>query len=328
MRIVLLFFAICFLAIQSQAQDPHLSQFYASPVSLNPAFSGAGICGARFNMNYRNQWPGISNSYQTYMVSYDQALPAYKSGIGVLVSNDVAGDGLLTTRSIALAYSYRVQLNKHLNLQLGMQGTYIQRSIDFSKLKFRDQIDKYAGFIYQTSEVLPQNSISFPSLTSGVLLYNESFYAGLSVHHMNQPYQSFYGNTGPGTVLPTRYTMHGGIKFSRKIRGRFDPSTWQFSPNILLMVQAEFTEMNLGFYARKNGLTSGIWFRQTGANADAVIFLLGYELNSFKFGYSYDASVSSIRPAATGSHEISLGFTLCRSKGPKPKTSSNICPSF
>ena len=53
------------------AQDPEFTQFYANPLYLNPAFAGTARC-PRVNLNYRNQWPGISGTYVTYSASYDQ----------------------------------------------------------------------------------------------------------------------------------------------------------------------------------------------------------------------------------------------------------------
>ncbi|MEP7168941.1 MAG: type IX secretion system membrane protein PorP/SprF, partial [Bacteroidota bacterium] len=47
------------------AQDPAFTQFYASPIYLNPAFAGSSRC-PRLSLNYRNQWPGFDKTYITY----------------------------------------------------------------------------------------------------------------------------------------------------------------------------------------------------------------------------------------------------------------------
>ncbi|TNE81722.1 MAG: type IX secretion system membrane protein PorP/SprF [Bacteroidetes bacterium] len=310
----------------SSAQDPHFSQFYASPTMLNPALTGAGLCGGRVALNYRNQWPSIPNNYKTFAAAYDQYAPRVNSGFGIQMAQDIAGDGLLTTRQVGVSYAYRVPLGKKWNMQFAMQGTWIQRSLDFSRLYFADQIVAQKGFILTTSELLPNESINFPSLSSGAVVFSEKFFAGFSAHHMNQPYQSFYGNSGPGTTLPTRFTLHGGLKLGGSKRNVQE--SWTFSPNILLMLQGAFTEMNLGFYASKNGFTGGLWFRQSGATSDALILLAGYTWTNFRMGYSYDATVSSARLVARSSHEISLAYTFCSSpkQGRKPK--GDICPSF
>lgn len=308
------------------AQDPHFSQFYASPILLNPALTGAGLCGGRVALNYRNQWPSIGNNYRTFAAAYDHYLPEVSSGIGVQVMQDIAGDGLLTTRQVGLSYAYRVPLGKHWNMQFAMQGTWFQRSIDFSRLYFADQIVAQKGFVLPTSEQLPTDQINFPSLSSGAIVFSERFYAGFSAHHMNQPFQSFYGNSGPGTTLPTRFTLHGGLKLGGG--KRHIEEAWTFSPNILLMLQGAFTEMNLGFYASKNGFTGGMWFRQSGATSDAFILLAGYQWSTFRLGYSFDATLSSARPVARSSHEISAAYSFCSSSNQPRKPKGDICPRF
>ena len=49
----------------THAQDPVFSQFYATPMQLNPAFAGTTYA-PRITLNYRNQWPSWPNAYTTY----------------------------------------------------------------------------------------------------------------------------------------------------------------------------------------------------------------------------------------------------------------------
>jgi hypothetical protein len=34
--------------------------------------------------------------------------------------------------------------------------------------------------------------------------------------------------------------------------------------------------------------------------------LIGYEVNNYRFGYSYDLTISSLTPRSAGAHEISM----------------------
>ena len=74
------FLVICFAVLGSfalNAQDIHFSQFYMSPLNLNPALTGVMNCNVRLVANYRNQWASVlkSNAFKTYSVSYDQRIP-------------------------------------------------------------------------------------------------------------------------------------------------------------------------------------------------------------------------------------------------------------
>ena len=99
---------------------------------------------------------------------------------------------------------------------------------------------------------------------------------------------------------------------------------------MLFMKQRNFTQMNLGFYANKGPLVTGLWFRQTFGqqkNPDAIIMLVGFRKDRFKFGYSYDVTISELSGITGGGHEISMQFqSFCRKKAPKFKVVE--CPSF
>jgi hypothetical protein len=55
---------------QLKAQDVSYSQVYASPLYLSPSFTGL-TNGSRVSLTYRDQWPGIPNTYRTYSLAAD-----------------------------------------------------------------------------------------------------------------------------------------------------------------------------------------------------------------------------------------------------------------
>ena len=55
----------------TNAQDPNFSQFFASPLTLNPAMTGLFDGTFRVAGNYRNQWPTINNAFLTKTASVD-----------------------------------------------------------------------------------------------------------------------------------------------------------------------------------------------------------------------------------------------------------------
>ena len=60
-----------FLLGKASAQDPHFSQFFSSPLTLNPAFTGKFFGDYRVMGNYRNQWPTINNAFTTATIAAD-----------------------------------------------------------------------------------------------------------------------------------------------------------------------------------------------------------------------------------------------------------------
>lgn len=310
-----------------KAQDPEFTQFYAAPLYTNPAFAGTANCGGRVVLNYRNQWPSLPGTFRTFAGSYDQHFDGIGGGIGLLATRDVAGDGLLTTTQFSGIYSYQIAVNRKFTMRAAIQATFQQRTIDFSRLRFADQIVARRGFVNPTNENLPTTSVSYPNFAAGILGYSKYFFAGLAVHNLNEPNQSFFGNSDPGTTVPRRFTLHSGlvIPLEKVKRGKEPDMT--ISPNILWMIQEKFMQVNLGFYINQGPLVAGLWFRQTAPNSDAMMVLLGFRHNQFKFGYSYDLTVSSARAAAPGSHEISAAIEWCSKKRPT-KFRKLTCPDF
>lgn len=324
----LMFFGLLILiGTEAKAQDPELTQFYASPLYTNPAFAGTANCGGRIVLNYRNQWPSLPGTFRTFVGSYDQNFDAIGGGVGLLAMRDVAGDGLLTTTAFSGIYSYQINVSRKFTVRTAIQATFQQRTIDFSRLRFADQIEARRGFVNKTNENLPTTTVNYPNFAAGVLGYSKNFFIGLAVHNLNEPNQSFFGNSDPGTTVPRRFTLHSGlvIPLEKTKRGR-EPDL-AISPNILMMFQEKFVQVNFGFYVNKGPLVAGLWFRQTAPNSDAMMVLLGFRHNQFKFGYSYDVTVSSARAAAPGSHEISAAIEWCAAKRSR-KYRKLSCPDF
>ena len=117
---------ICFSA-SLRAQDIAFSQFYANPLYLNPAFAGTAKC-PRFVIHYRNEWPALVHTFESYSVSYDQHVAPISGGLGLLITKDDAGDGSLKTLNASGMYSYQLNINRRFSLKAGLQATYFRKS--------------------------------------------------------------------------------------------------------------------------------------------------------------------------------------------------------
>lgn len=299
------------------AQDPAFSQFYANPLYLNPALAGSAIC-PRAVLNYRNQWPGIPATYITYAASYDQYVPALSGGVGIQAYHDRAGTGIINTNHVSGMYAYQVAIDRNISIKAGFQATYYQRSIAWDQLTFGDQIHSRYGFIYQTQETPINNNVNKLDFATGFLAFTDKFFAGLSVHHLTQPDESFFKNTE--SRLPRKWTGHAGALIPLD---KQRPKDGNISPNIIYQRQGEFNHLNLGLYVNKGPITGGVWYRW----GDALIFLAGIYTETFRFGYSYDVTVSRLGTQTLGSHEISVTMMFPCPKR-QPKLRDLQCPKF
>ena len=323
-RFVTLLLLCCTFA-GSQAQDPDFTQFYANKLYLNPAFAGTNG-GPRFSLNYRNQWPSVQGNFVTYSASYDQHFDAIGGGVGLQVWHDQAGEGNLQTTTPSLSYSYHLNVNEDFTVKAALQASYYQKTLG-QDFKFGDQINPQRGFVLETAEPIAQNGdqqVNFADFSAGFMGFTDQFYGGFAVHHISEPNVSFYDN--PDSELPRKYTGHVGMMLP--LDNTRDPERY-ISPNILFQSQGPFTQFNFGAYYKQRAFVIGGYFRQTGANSDAFMGLVGLHQDKFKIGYSYDVTVSDARTAARGSHEVSLIIELESSDRRQVKKWRSLnCPDF
>lgn len=318
----------------SIAQDPEFTQFYANQLYLNPAFAGTARC-PRLTLNYRNQWPNLSGSYVTTTASYDQHVNAIQGGLGLIIMSDNAGQGILKTTSVSGMYSYQQTITRKFSIRAGLEATYMQKSLDWSKLTFGDQIDARHGFIYETKDIPRGGQANFVDFSAGVLGFSKQYFFGFAVHHLTEPNESLVLGK---SALPMKWTGHIGAVIPIERGKRFSDAS--ISPNILYRRQGEYQQLNTGLYFKKGPLVAGVWYRGLFFNfnnndeidgnpyKDALILTIGVQSEVIKFGYSYDITISQLTPGGTGgSHEVSMTIQFdCKRKKTRLRTIS--CPSF
>lgn len=303
---------------QLRAQDPVFSQFYAAPLQLNPALTGLEDAPV-FHLNYRNQWPSISQAYVSYAASYSQFFSKQNSGFGASVLADVAGNGIYASTQIGLHYTYSLYLSENSRLRMGLEGQFINKRLNWEELVFLDQIDPATGSVdgagnpNPTQEARGANNLSYMDFGAGVLYQMPYFYGGFSIKHINAPSESYLSLNEVAATLPIRYTLHFGgqipLSSGKKIR-----KAAYISPSILYSQQRDFKQLNLGAQSQYDIFLGGIWFRHTFSNADAVIFMLGVQQGPIKLAYSYDWTLSGLANASGGAHEVSLILNLASDK--------------
>ena len=297
----------------AKAQDPIYSQYYAAPLQLNPAFAG-NTYAPHISLNYRNQWPSLSQAYVSYSVAYSQFFKEYNSGLGLMLLADDAGQGLYKTTKASAVYAYRVAVNDDLFLKLGVEGSLVRISLGWDKFIFPDQVDPElgtnsgGGTPFPTEEIRPENiANTYFDASAGILLYSSRFYAGITTKHLNTPNESFLEiNENLDGGLPLRLGMHAGYEFKFREGNKKRPASF-ISPNVMFVKQGDFGQLNVGAYGNLGRIFGGVWYRQGFANPDAAIVLLGVQAGGYKIGYSYDITVSRLTLGRSGgSHEISL----------------------
>ncbi len=303
-------FILIFKFLLASGQDVGFSQFYSNPLYLNPAFTGT-LDVPRINFQYRDQWQSLPNAYVTQSASFDFPAKALAGGIGFNFIRDAQANNLMNSYQMDLIYSSFIKLSRTLFFSGALQAGYHQNYLDWNSLVFADNVDIYDGRHTTTAETpVSWERYRYFDFASGVLVFNEDLFAGLAVHHLAQPSQTWYSGTDKSVVLSRKYTLHFGTRLPIHIYGHWR-KTFDLSPQLILIQQGSYRQFNYGLLADYKGFTSGLWFRQDlGFKYDALIFLVGYMKKRWHFTYSYDFTVSGLGARSGGTSEISLGFLL------------------
>ena len=316
----------------ASSQDIHFSQFYFSPLYLNPAQTGLINGNYRVAANYRNQWSSFS-PFKTFSGSFDMPLmrsPLRNNFVGVggyLFNDDQAG--IITSNAVLLSGSYVQNLGYQGSslISVGVQGGVVQKRFNMDGLTWGKQISTEPGNEglledLPSGESFSNTEMTYPDFGVGALYFNRpnqdfDIFGGFSLYHLLKPKESFSENNFKN--LSRRMVLHAGS--SMRYRDAID-----VLPSVLYMKQGSQSQLNVGAALRFNsiiensGLQAGLWYR----TGDALIFMTGAQFQSFTVGFSYDFNVSPL--PAFGSFEVTLIY-LSQFSHPALKTSMP-CPRF
>ncbi len=317
------------------AQDIHFSQFYLSPLNLNPAMTGVMNCSQRLTFNHRNQWAPIlrSNSYRTYSFSYDQRIPVGRNdyfGVGGTLWRDVAGQVSFAQTKMNLSGSYSKQMSgsrsKSSYLVVGANIGVQQTGLEYANARWGTQHDGNGSWKDTPSGEegsFDKDNIIFADMAAGLLWFTNfsdqsNFYIGAAYDHLNRANVSF--SSTKKDPLYSRFTVHAGGEFELSDR-------LGLVPNVIWMTQGKAMQINPGLSLKfilskyrneHQSLQFGAWTRiarklNEGMHMDAIILTSRFEYNQYTLGFSYDATSSSLRKAAptTGSYEFALMYNIC-----------------
>jgi len=357
---IFLVFCGCFLAAceNLMAQDPSFSQFFSSPLNVNPALTGAINGKWRIISNYRNQWSGPTNPYTTGTISVDDKIlqntvtnyvdEITRMGIGGMMMYDQGMGGALKSNFASFNISGNVRLAsspgyepdgnriRHLSkikmdeggaehrIGIGIGVSYGKKWLDPTKLTFGEQFNGN-GFDKNlpTGEMALSNMKSFLSLNAGLLYScitgNSNFDLGVAAFHLNQPRQTFLEDDKE--VLPRRYVIHSN--FETILTDQVVLNT-----NAIYQYQSGASYFSVGGALGYSPNTSdernliinaGAWYW----SRNAVVPYIGFGYDNFQFGLTYDITISDLKKTP----ERVQTFELCmiwRGTGSK---SDGVIPS-
>ncbi len=315
----LTFFSCAVVQQKVVAQDVHFSQFYMSPLTINPAQTGNMDGQWRFTGNHRNQWRSIGKPFNTTAASYDRNFYLYNEQLsgGLLYLYDETGAANLKTHKVALSGAYHKKFEIH-KFHFGFQPTFVQRSYNLTGTSFPSQFDRNTG---QFNANLPNadpfisDQVSYFDFNAGFLytLELDKFRPeiGAALFHINKPDESFFG-TEYQVPVRTTLTARAEIDINDNIT---------LVPNLLHMSHGKASEILYGgnflLHLKENqmeatGVYAGVLLRDGfNRNTDAAVVLVGMRFANLEVGFNYDLNVSELKTSTDfrGAYEISIIYT-------------------
>ncbi|MCH8331163.1 MAG: PorP/SprF family type IX secretion system membrane protein, partial [Bacteroidetes bacterium] len=304
----ILFVLILLISTYVSGQYIHFSQFYQTPLIINPALTGIFNGDHRVLINYKDQWRSIGMPYKTFAISYDMALFKQKwenifLGAGFAVFRDKAGNSELGITQLNLSLSGIFSINYNHKVSAGLQGGLAQRSVNYSGLKWGNQFD---GNLYDPN-IDPGETFEpfiFPDFSAGLSWtygtkaatmssFDElKLNAGVALYHINRPKHEF----DDVEKLYSRFVVHGGAYIGLK------NSSIALVPSVLFLNQGPLVEVNLGtmvryaikeeskytHFVKEVAVLVGGYYRVGDAFIPGILF----EFANFAMGITYDVNVS------------------------------------
>jgi len=319
------------------AQDLHHTQFYTSPLNLNPGLTGVFNADYRAALNLRSQW-SVNDlvKYQTVAFNGDMKFTPRNPdargfwAAGLLFNYDQAGDSRLNLAHLGLAGSYTYALTRNHLLTLGGIVGYAQRRFHTEDLMWDDNWDGN-GFDPNAviTEDLSNTSNGFLDLSAGVNYRfqksNRSYMnLGVGMFHLNEPEQQFFTQSST-EVLPSRLA----ISMSSSIRLL---PILDLMLHGLIQYQGDYEELNLGGYGRihinrDRGKEFALLLGLGGRLNDAWAPKIAVQYRNWHVGVSYDVNQSdfNLSTRKRGGPEISVIYYRTTVK-PLPEFKN--CPIF
>lgn len=301
------------------------SQFYSSPLTVNPANTGRSDGDHRAGGIYRNEKnsAGLSSQgvffYDTKILG--SSVPENdKVAIGILAAFEKNSiNGTFKKSNISFSLGYHKSLNEDGSelISLGFQIGFTNQSLELPPFIFEDQLvgwmrSGYSGLQFAESKNI---NFSYPDFHVGAgyqLKLNDAnrITAGVSLLHANSPQKTYNGGefklTPVGSLqLGWEHTLDPSNKIyaSGLVDYTKQDQLQNIYANFLYRMRIRETGYKVG---------AGATFRKSVIKGDAVIPCIALYYGAFVLNTSYDINISGNSVARRGAFELGLLYTGMR----------------
>lgn len=316
MNRVIIFVGFCLLlGSKSWSQDPHFSQYYASPTTVNPAMTGFFTGSWRVSGIYRQQWAQYGDPFATGTIAVEGKLgnSRLQEGVstlalgGILLYDKTPG-GIIKSQYLqgSIAYHQVLDAEGYQKFGIGFMAGLSQKSLNLYNVSFGSQFTNN-GFNTSLPNMEPTNGRSVSNFDlQGGLLYSYSdaertFYVGTSMYHIAGPRNYFYEKDSIQQKLPARFNANAGFNIATEYLHLAASGLYMKQGNINYLLAG----ISVGMPFNERGvLYTGLWYRV----GEAYIPAINLQFKSMNIGISYEAFINSKTFVKPRSFELSISW--------------------
>jgi type IX secretion system PorP/SprF family membrane protein len=320
--LLILIVFVSWTATTSYGQDLNHTQYFSTPLNINPAFTGSSL-GMRARFLFRDQWPQLPVDFKSFYFSADygdRRLPG-AGGLGIIILSDNPGYGLINTLTVGATFSVNLQTSENSSVLVGIKAAMLQTKVNWDDLIFGDQLDSRFGAVNLTNFSNPDaNKRVVADFAIGGIVESGkedgkfSYKVGMAIDHLFQPDISFFSNET--SKIPRKWIGHADFFFVLTEAN----SPLKLNIGGVFQNQNKVSSLQLGMNLVKSNIFLGAWYKSAfnGLSPNTVLALnAGFryvfqEDMSIKFIYSYDIQISSALQGTGGAHEISLVLDMAK----------------
>jgi len=298
MKRIIAISSLVLLSVAGIAQQRTQSSFnYLNTYNFNKSYAGKEHCTEAF-FQHKNQWVGIEDAPANSFIQAHTRLPL-NFGIGLGVNNWSAG--LLNQFDASLAIANHISIK---------DKVVVSPSVNVGYARFSLNADEAIAFDSDT--YLDQNRTSTNSFYAdlGLLVSYDALEVGVSIPRVITSDPEFdVADIDPTMSVENYVNAHAAYNFEIK-------EDWDIKPMLVYRSIPENGQMldimAAATYGKKVGVALG-YRTNSGLLASA-----NYTIKDmFTIGYGYDVGGQQVAGLGSGSHEVLVGFKLC--KEPKEK---------
>ena len=297
---IALFFALLLTFLgEVNAQQAPIFTNYANSY----AYANAGFAGMSEGVNvlglYRMQWAGFTDmdgnevAPTTFLLTGDMPFRKLHGGLEFSIMQDKLG--FENNVNVGLGYSFHLDLGGS-TLGIGLAGTLLNRSVDFSQLHPNQEGDPLLQGLGEESDMLFDFNVGL------FWQIPESFYLGFSVVNVLESMTKALGdNSETSASFTTDRTFYAVAGYPFQFE---DIPYLAFVPSVSVMTDIASMQFNASARVVYNNVFSlGVNYRFQ----ESVGLMAGVTIKDFTVCYSYDINTMGL-PGLPGSHEIGLSY--------------------